>query len=306
MLSIFSHSFALELSVDTYTGAMYGVSQELVWATVNGSQYLLSELDWSLQPLILWGIKVELKLPSGFDASIDLQSGAPMQTGYIEDSDWTALDAAHTKTNYSRHENHTESALIIDTLLSWELSPFESISFQFFGQFGYMHFEWTARNGYLEYPPGSPKIYIYGTSMAYEQDWLIPAAGLGSQIGIAGGLAVRLSFAFSPFVFCFDVDNHILRGMEYRENMNSGLFFEPKASLQWRFTDKIGFQTDIAWRYITGAIGDTVQMYNGVFGLPYTEGGHVWTYPGETRTYKKSGGAAFNAVKAYVYFIINL
>jgi outer membrane protease len=251
-----------------------------------------------------------LKVDNGLTASLDVQAGLPIQTGYIEDSDWLNMDAAHTKTHFSRHENHTEQALLLDARLGWSLPLARGFSLEPFAQFGFMHFKFTARDGYLQYPPETAPPYtpwsssisqvaVYGTGIAYQQEWLIPAIGVLVGVRLGDRASMSASFSFSPLVSCFDLDNHFLRSLDFYESMTGGLLFEPRLLFAWRLAERVSLSADISYRLITGAMGVSYEVATGVAGTAYTDGSTTW-HAGDWWSVPNGGGSAFSAAKALI------
>jgi outer membrane protease len=305
------------LSVHTGAGVLYGTATELVFAYSGGSRFIVSELDWALQPVFLAQSALRLKAFGSLSASLVLTSAFPAQSGFITDSDWLNYPAdTTTKTNFSRHECFTERALIIDARLGWDFPLGKLFRLTPFGELGGMLFEWTARNGYLQYPDGwfsatppdppypsyteDPIIEVYGTGIVYQQNYLIPALGLEMGLRLGRRLDVALSFAFSPFVTCKDLDNHEFAGADYTESMASGMSIQPSLALELRLSDRAALALDASYRRIWGLVGDVRQTITGA-DYPGAPGP-----PGTTYVDPRGGGASYEAIGAAVSFSLSL
>jgi outer membrane protease len=176
-----------------------------------------------------------------------------------------------------------------------------------------MQYKWTARDGYLQYPsptppdppytpwsPAQTKVPISGTGIIYEQVYLIPAVGLSARARLGECFDAGLSFVFSPFVFCNDLDNHVQRAppwdTDFYEYMRWGLLLEPALTLEFRMSRRARLSFDVSYRRISGLIGDSYTVNAGP-GLP----------PGQiAATYPDSGGAAFDALDASLALSLSL
>jgi outer membrane protease len=174
-----------------------------------------------------------------------------------------------------------------------------------------MDFKWTARDGYLQYPPGylggsatlpypdsstQPKVPVSGTGIIYQQTYLIPAAGFAAKLRFGQNFSGSVSFAFSPLVFCNDVDNHEFAGKDFYEYMAGGLLLEPKVSLEWQVSERALLSLDVSYRHIAELIG-TSYVVN--IGVGYTPGQVSGTYP-------NGAGASFDALDASLGFTWSL
>jgi outer membrane protease len=306
------------LTVRTGTGIMYGTSRELV---LDGS-FAVSELDWAIQPVFYVESVLELRALGGLAVSLSVRNGIPAQSGFITDSDWLNYPMNTDKTNFSQHDCYTERAVLVDARAGWEFSLGDVLAIQPFGAFEFMSYKWTARDGYLQYPPGwfsaspppppypawSPtweKIPVYGTGIVYQQTFLIPAAGLRATVRFLPRWEAALSFTASPVAFCFDLDNHVFRGADFYENMANGLLLEPGLSVRLRLSPRAAFSLDASYRSISGLVGDTTEVVTGV-NYPGFPSSPTNPTPGTTYTFRDSGGAAYQVWSASLFFDLSL
>jgi len=301
------HTADITLTATTGTGIVYGVARELVYGLYKNQQYTVSELDWGLQSLYTANAALSMQVAGGIAASLSVQLGIPGKTGSITDSDWlnAAYDGTTNKTNYSRHDCYTERAILLDAQAGWEIPLAGWVTLEPFLAFELMDFKWTARDGFLQYPPGylagsGTKPYpdastdvvvpVSGTVILYRQTYYIPAVGLSAKIHSVS-TSGAISFAFSPLVFCNDVDNHELAGNDYYDTMSNGILLEPKISLKWAL-GRSWLSLDVSYRHIEGLIGNTTRIVTGV--------GHV---PGQVaQSYSKGAGASYDAVNVSLGF----
>jgi len=120
--------------------------------------------------------------------------------------------------------------------------------------------------------------------------------GLAARARLGERFDAGLSFVFSPFVFCNDLDNHVLTATDFYEYMRWGLLLEPAWTLGFRVSRQARLSFDVSYRRITGLIGDSYTVNAGP-GLP----------PGQiAATYPDSGGAAFDALDASLALSLSL
>jgi len=286
------------------------MARELVYY----GQYTISELDWPFQPVLYAGTALAIQTRLGLSASLEVRSAFPWRSGFMQDSDFLNYDYGDlSRTHFSQHDCYTERAITLDARVGWVFHLGSAFTLQPFAAFGLMQYKWTARDGYLQYPsptppdppytpwsPAQTKVPISGTGIIYEQVYLIPAVGLSARARLGERFDAGLSFVFSPFVFCNDLDNHVQRAppwdTDFYEYMRWGLLLEPALTLEFRVSRQARLSFDVSYRRITGLIGDSYTVNAGP-GLP----------PGQiAATYPDSGGAAFDALDASLALSLSL
>jgi outer membrane protease len=259
---------AQELSITTSfsAGVMLGGAKEFVY----DHGYVLSELDWPLLPAITVGAAVSLATSGGFLASLEIQTAVPMMVGSMTDSDFLNYDGV--KTHFSQSDGVLRGAFLFTAQAGWALplpsdQPLTLIAP--FLQFEYMFFQWDAENGYIQYPPepppgpytpwspSTPKVPINGTGIIYTQNYLIPAMGMKAVFRFLDTLTVNVSVAFSPYLWCFDTDQHLFRSLVFYDNPHGGIMIEPRLSATLNVNPRVSLGFDALYRHIEGLIGDT-------------------------------------------------
>jgi outer membrane protease len=303
----------VSLTASTGTGVMYGLAKELVYNVHNNQSYVESELDWDIKPLFYTDAALTLRTSIGFVAALDVRLGIPAKTGSIGDSDYlnVAYNGTATKTNYSQHDSYTERAILLDAQAGWEFPLAGWMAIEPYLAFGFMDLKWTARDGYLQYPPGwftgsppqpypdsstQPMVPVSGVGIIYQQTYLIPALGLAAKFQLGKSFSGAVSFSLSPIVLCNDVDNHELAGKDFYDAMYGGLLLEPKISLDWKVAARVQLSLDVSYRHIEGLIGTTTVVATGV---GHTPGLAAGTYPG-------GAGASFDALDASLDITVTL
>jgi outer membrane protease len=300
------------ISITTTSGVMLGWAKEFVYS--NG--YTESELDWPLLPAFSAGATVNLGATSGFLASVDLQLGIPMQAGTMTDSDF--LNGDGVKTHYSQGDGVLESAVFVNVQAGWGI-PFDlgragTATFEPFVGFEYIRVEWTAQNGYLQYPPetsppftpwspSTPQVPVYGTGIIYTQNYAIPTAGMKLSLPIVKAFSVAASFTFSPYLWCWDKDSHLLRQLDFYSSMHSGILIEPRLSATYNISERSSVTLDVLYRHISSLIGDTYEVGTGAMG--YSAIGQL--LPGQQSiTYTNAAGASFDVVNISISLQLGL
>ena len=289
------------LTTSTSTGVILGMSREFVYDT----GYTVSELDWPLLPAVYLGAAVDLTTKVGFLASIELQTAIPGRNGTMTDSDF--LNGDGVKTHYSQSDNYMDRVIIVNAQAGWAI-PLQaggtvSLLAPFLG-FEYMQFKWSARDGYLQYPPtplpsqpydpwspSTTKTPIYGTGIIYTQNYYIPMAGIKGTVRLLDNLTMSMSLAFSPYVWCSDVDEHIFTSTDFYDNMRGGIMLEPRLSATLRITPHATLMLDALYRHIGNLLGDTytVATTTSTTNPPGPPGS-------QSSLYMDSAGASFDAV----------
>jgi outer membrane protease len=290
----------VSFSVSATAGVFVGGATEVVL----DQGYKVSELDWPLLPVITSGLTLDLTTRVGFRAILALQKGFPGFDGSMTDSDY--LNGDGVTTHFSQSDSYSEGMTILDARLGWsfrvatgggregEIFPF--LSFQ------YLQLKWSAHDGYLQYPseqspPYTPwsasetKVPVYGTGIIYEQDYYIPAIGLTGTIPLSSSVKLTLSFTFSPYLWCNDIDDHVFRLIDFYTYMRGGFLLQPQASMSFRLAPRIGFTVDALYRHISQLTGDSYAVGQGAVG--YTQSGLL---PGtQTLPVTNGGGVSLDA-----------
>ena len=297
MLAAHGVEAQVSLEASTSAGVLVGTSREIVLF----GTYIESELDWAMQPLAFTGSELRVSAPTGLRASLEVRSGIPGKTGRITDRDF--LNNNGVVTHYSEHDCFTEGALLLDARLGWRFALGRLVDVEPFAGFSLMRYKWTARDGFLQYPPEAgplytpwdpqaPRIRVYGTGIVYQQTWYIPVAGVRATIRLSDRLDVGLSLGFSPFLWMNDLDNHELRLLDFVGTLSGGFLLDPSLDVSWRLADRARLSLDLSYRAIRGLVGDTLIIGTGVGVLPGPGG----LAPGEWNLYQDSAGASFDSV----------
>ncbi|MCL2229491.1 MAG: omptin family outer membrane protease [Treponema sp.] len=259
-------------SLGTFFGAVYGHSEELVYPT-NTPAELYSELLYDMKPVLYAGIQVEygrtnLMRNPGVFASLVFKAGIPGDSGIMEDRDWLST-ASTDLTNYSRHTNMTRSFYWLDLHVG-AVIPFQFFYIKPFLSGSWMHFAFTARDGYKQYANESGGVYspiedapiepMFGDVIRYQQDWLVPAAGISAGTDILAPFYIDLSFQISPLAYCSAIDEHLKINKTFLDFSSFGFFIEPKINLLFCL-DRFDLSLEASYRSIGRTRGESFSRY---------------------------------------------
>jgi outer membrane protease len=247
----------LALSVSAHTALLYGVARESAYT----SDYKISELTWPLRPVLLAGTALDIS-GRGLRISLDFASAVGGRIGEVTDSDYLNGDGA--RTHYSEHDGYLERAVFFEMAVAWEprISPIFSIRPSVMVRF--MDLAWTARDGYLQYPPeieppytpwstDATKEETYGTVLLYGQRYWIPGLGLEAAITPSELLSIAVSVALSPFVNVRASDTHVQRGLVFRDEVHGSFFWEPRLRLWFTPIDGLRLALSLSYLSILGS-----------------------------------------------------
>jgi|WetSurMetagenome_2_1015567.scaffolds.fasta_scaffold173374_1 outer membrane protease len=297
------------LTVTPFSGMRFGRAGEIVFSrsAATGLVYTKSRLDWEHMPLFTAGSRLDFAPPGGFTASVSASSSLPGRTGVVTDSDWLNYDfnGEGTLTNYSLHDCYAERALFLEARAGWALRLLDWLSVEPSAAMEWMSFKWTARDGALWSPPGwisgtavlpypaalsNTPISVAGTVIVYQQEWVIPSIGLEVRLGPDAGPQACLSFSWSPFMFCADLDNHEFsfitggHATDYRDVLYGGMLLEPGVSFHFPMGERGRLALGASYRHIAGLVGDTTVI----------NGGLGWTPGQAAAVYANSAGASYD------------
>jgi outer membrane protease len=297
----------VSLETTTSAGFMVGTSREIV---LSGS-YIVSQLDWAMRPLVFTGSGLIASTPGGMRASLEVQAGVPGKTGRITDKDF--LNGDGVVTHYSEHDSFTEGALLLDARIGRQFALGERFTIEPFAGFSVMRFKWTARDGFLQYPPESspdytpwdpqttPVVSVYGTGIVYQQTWYIPAVGARATLRFGDSMEAALALGFSPYLWMNDLDNHEMRLLDFVGTLSGGLLLDPSLGVSWRLSPRSRLSLDLGYRIIWGLTGDTLMIGAGVQGDTGPE-----LDPGDWVRYIGSSGVYYDAFRLSLSLDVSL
>ena len=262
------HSFSLSPQL----GFLYGQSDEIVYK-FPGKDLFYSRLYWDIKPLFYGGLTADIgpKYPQkkrGFLAALDLRFGLPLKVGIMEDWDWLNILYDYP-THYSIHDAISRDAIFTDLSAGYSAHFHDRFTLNILGEFSYMHFSWSAINGYIQYPPPDPlenylpwdenyeKKHFKGKLIKYTQDWLILSPGISLKWDIGRFFSLSGFFNYSPLLFCIAMDNHLQRKNIYYDYLSFGRYIKGGGEIIVLPLNKISYALSVSYKSINGIRGDT-------------------------------------------------
>ena len=269
--------FSYQFTAGYTAGMLYGDSFEIVYRT---SSILVSELTWNLKPLFYMGSFLEFsrKNPTeklGFYSKLSLKFGFPSKTGYMEDRDW--LTADYGLSHFSKHDNYTNSAVLLDFTAGLSIPLFSKLVITPYLGFNYMMYKWTARDGYTQYgsyisdniynpwDESLPKTNCYGPVVSYTQDWFIFSFGVSAVFPFLERFAVEADFLFSPLIIVNALDDHYIQspgGVQFHDEVYGGYMLQPSLGFTFKLTPKMQLNLNGQYRYIHNSRGYSYKYFN--------------------------------------------
>jgi outer membrane protease len=273
-----------EFSVTPSIGMLYGQAKEIVYKNPY-SEMLESELQWNIKPLLYAGLAADFgPLDNfgrhGFIGSLSFKMGIPQKTGIIEDRDWLDLHwvPSGTLTNYSRHDNFSERAILADLSLGYSFPLLDFIALGINLDFSYMHFYWIAKDGYWQRlnPEQTwadvPKNPVSGTVLEYTQNWFILSPGVFIKFRLGSYFSLNGIFNYSPLVYCADRDEHPLKNTTYKDFLYYGQYLKGSGGLTFSPLDYLDLTLFLSYSSITDSRGNAYvnsAPYPGIAGGGY-------------------------------------
>lgn len=167
-------------------------------------------------------------------------------SGQLKDSDWLTdpLDislagAAHPGLDIYSTSDVTAKATIVDIRASYNFWPSNRLAVGPLGGFLFQNFQFDASNvkqvGYGPYAAdftGS----VSGRVLTYEATYLVPYAGLHSEMLLGKSFQLAVDLGYSPWAAARDNDDHVLRG-KLSKSRASGWAYLAALTAQWDMED---------------------------------------------------------------------
>ena len=249
------NSMKYSFSIAYQYGLVYGQAFELVYPTAKDGK-LLSELIWDMKPVHYMGAQLDFNLRDlmsgpGFFASASFKAGFSGDSGAMEDRDWISQNNAEL-THFSSHTNKTNDFYWLDIILGASLPVKQYFYIKPFFSGSWMHFSFTGRDGYGNYPSGNESFEGFEV-IRYKQDWVLIATGFYIGTNILSPFSFDLSFQISPFAYCNAYDNHLMRSPPdpdtFWDITFNGFYIEPRANISFKYKN-IGLSLEAAYCYI--------------------------------------------------------
>jgi outer membrane protease len=252
LVKLNSISYAGSMHLETITGA--GLSQGTIGEYVYYNNQTLSRLNWNINNLWYYHYSIILQYEYLF-AGIQVHGGINDIIGTIDDSDWDQNNPT-IKTHYSKHDNYLEKYAVYNGTIGFESGINDIIILKPFIGFLYKSIKMSARDGYLEYPPGSPKVPVYGVGIIYEQRYYIPYVACECKFNIHDNWAITAGVALSLFAQASDIDNHVKRDLDFYDDFGGLLYLKSDIGIQYSFHENINLGVRCIYEYVPEQKGD--------------------------------------------------
>jgi len=259
-------------SLSPQFGFFYGQVEEIVYPSdINTKADLLSLLLWDLKPVFYYGFLMDFSPVKpmekwGLFSGLSVKFGIPGPSGVMEDRDWQSVVNTEL-TNFSSHDNSARESFLLDFSTGVSFPFYNALLVKTFVNISYMNFRFYGENGYGTYarrlgdgiyaPINDDPIkrQFSGRVINYRQKWLYFAPGVSVGYGYKDFFLAEISFMISPLVLCFDLDEHIERNLQFKDNMIGGIMLEPGFRFSMNLSKWLGISCDISWRHISGTRG---------------------------------------------------
>ena len=228
-------------------GLLDGAAKEHVYdyETADGSRRQLSRLDWDLKNIAMGGVNFSVRpikrnVWDALTLNFGYWNALTEGSGEMDDYDW--LDPYSTDwTHYSLSDVDVTEGYVFDLNVAWDVVEWQDLVVR--GFLGYKQNGWTWEDSgrYLLYPEyGYVPQDLGGDNMInYEQEFRMPYIGASAD-WTRGDFTVSGRLTYSPSVEATDWDEHVGRGMNYKEEFEGG--------------DMLGFGLDIRYAFSRGPL----------------------------------------------------
>ena len=219
--------FVGELSL----GVVNGEAKEHVYdyEGFRGARRRLSRLDWELKNVAMGGGSLSVRpfvaqqnLLNRLSVNGGMWIALTEGSGEMEDYDWMSTSSADW-THYSLSKVDVKEGYIFDFNVGVDLWAEQSFALKALAGYKQNGWLWKDRGVYLLYPEnGYIPQYLNGEhGIKYEQEFRMPY--LGATVSWAQrDWAVEGYLAWSPLVSATDWDDHVARGLHFKESFKKG------------------------------------------------------------------------------------
>lgn len=285
MFELYSESSNLSLSISPKGTFRYGEINEYVYT--DGIK--LSQLDWDIKPLWLFGAEVDFQYKS-FITQLSFLAALPLNSGLMQDYDWLLLD--EQLTNFSEHSLKTEKQINFSAFVGLEVYKNNKISIVPKIGYEYLSTVMMAYDGYYQHPDSNNN----PTPMPHEvKEWSGKAISYNQNLDLFW-LSTNLSFSFNKIISAmFEIQYSPLIGAlcyDYHYYQNSDAYTKyvdtPKGYVAMKYL--LQFDFNITKRM-------SVLLNGSYFSLPKILGNTCIQNYMSSSYYKQSseGGTAYRA-----------
>ncbi len=260
----------LGLTLEPSIVYMIGDAKEIVY--YGSSDDYLSELIWDLSNLVYTGGSVSFNISNRFYINTGIWFAINPGNGYMEDFDWLNLQG----NNYTIHDEHDRAgwtnwslssvdvvdSLLFDFNLAFDFLKSTKYKVSVIAGLKYSHWNWSDSVLDSMYPSGPDVIEVGTNSITYQLSQVIPYFGVGFGLFL-GDFILDGKIIYSPLLYAFDHDHHILTTTHYEDLLFSGQYLAFSLKSGYRFTNFFSLTCQFSMEYLFEKRGYTFAYPNG-------------------------------------------
>jgi outer membrane protease len=254
-----------EITVTPSIGYLYGEAREIVYDDSDTDDYL-SELIWDLSDLFYAGGTVSFNAINRFYINTGFWASISSGTGYMNDFDW--IDGETESDGYDRYNWTRWSLSEVEVLESYIIDINASYDFlarrehKLSGLIGFksLYWDWNDEVSDSYYDGVSDVVEVGVNAIDYQLLMLIP------YIGTVYGYTIKEFYIsgkllYSPAVFAYDHDHHILTSTHYYDEYTWGHYFSLSLFCGYRFSQLFSISLQLNGEYVLETRG-SIAVYN--------------------------------------------
>jgi outer membrane protease len=223
--------------MDVGLGYMNAKSNELVYDEVTGRR--ISKLIWNMDQAAIAQVNAGVKLLPGMALKLRGTFGIDGDTG-MTDYDWAEETAPDTWTHRSIHDDtDLDHYNRLDANVQWDFVETDPARFGALAGLRFTDIQWTARGGDFVYTNTSLRDTVGSfddgqRGITYQQNFLTPYVGFAAGFD-HGDLALNATVIASVVAKGDGEDQHWLRGLEFRDDLDLSTMFSIQGEAVYRF-----------------------------------------------------------------------
>jgi len=254
----------LTLSISLDSGMLFGMLYEYVFLDNESDgkfDDMVSRLDWQLNPLVYTGLTMQAEMWDQLVVGLGFWLGIPGPLGSMEDRDWVDPNYPHPYTGtlgiISFSDNVLKEAVFADINVGYKIFEDDILLIIPLLGFNFKHIYMCGRNGYQESPPGTWDTSWFGQeAITYQQNYYIFYLGIQTVWSPLHFLDLQLFASYSPVVFAFNVDKHLLTSYDYVDIPVWGHYVYVDAAINFRIINELSVKLHGSFSWIPIFKGD--------------------------------------------------
>ncbi len=251
----------LKPTLEFTTGVFWGQATELV---LRDGTYdnPVSRLQWDIPPALMAKAAVDWPWNDWTSTRIEAEAAVPLNTGTMVDEDWET----GTSVDDLEYGHSTSTAVLRARWAGRVEQTFTQFGFRFLTGSRVVYTAWDADGGHYDYAylgigngHGQHETgdLPSGTAISYQQTWLMPYLGVERAWNTSGS-SITLTLRGFPWAMCYDVDNHVLRDLTFKDVVMGGWYGQGSVELTFPGSWQWGLRLSGEITY--GAVGDTTEI----------------------------------------------